>query len=131
MAPEEQAEGLTISTFDGVPGTHEGHYQFRILVQQSARRHNLVSGTLKVNLVGTRGGAEEVIELSKLTEDVPSSDIRLRFKYFQAIDGDLDIPEGFIPLRFEVVAKSSKPKKAQVTKTFPWSVQEKLTHVGQ
>lgn len=131
MSPEDLAEGLSIRSIDVTPGVHEGHYQFRILVQQSARRHDLVDGTLKVVLVGTRGGAEELIELSKITEDVPRADIRLRFKYFQAIDGDLDIPEGFIPLRFEAQAKTKKPKKAQISMTFPWSVQENLTHVGQ
>jgi hypothetical protein len=131
MAPGEIIEGLSVRGIDLIPGVEDGRYQFRILVQQSARKHNLLTGTLRVELQGLQDGEQTDLELSGLSEQVPKPDIRLRFKYFQAIDGELELPEGFVPRKMIAYAKSSKPSKVEVRKEFPWFVQEKLSHVGQ
>ena len=131
MAPGELEEGLSVRGIDLIPGIEAGRYQFRILVQQSARKHDLLTGILRVELQGLRDGEQASLELSGLSEQVPKPDIRLRFKYFQAIDGELVLPEGFVPRKMIAYAKSSKPRKVEVRKEFPWSVQEKLSHVGQ
>ena len=131
MAPGETEEGLSVRGIDLIPGVDAGRYQFRILVQQNARKHDLLTGTLRVELQGVQQGSPAELELSLLSEQVPNPDIRLRFKYFQAIDGELALPEGFVPRKMVAYAKSSKPRKVEIRKEFTWSVQEKLSHVGQ
>ena len=131
MAPQELAQGLSIRSIDLIETSVQGRYQFRLLVQQSVPKHELLQGSLQVELVGDRDGTEVRIELSELSEQVPNPEIRLRFKYFQAIDGVMDLPAGFTPLRFEAVARANKPRKAEFKKSFDWSVEEKLTYVGQ
>jgi len=131
MAPGELAEGLSIRSVDMVPTDDANRYQFRVLVQQSARKHELMTGSLKVSVLGETAGDKQEYELSTLSGQVPNADIRLRFKYFQAIDGELTLPPGFNPQQVHVAAKTTKPSRADVTKDFPWSVQEKLSHVGQ
>ena len=130
MAPNEAEEGLSVRGIDLIEGVESGRYQFRILVQQSARKHELLTGSLRVELQGLRDGEPVSHELSSLSAQLPKPDIRLRFKYFQAIDGELDLPEGFVPRKMIAYAKSAKPRKVEVRKEFPWSVQEKLSHVG-
>jgi hypothetical protein len=126
MAPGEMSEGLSVHSVDlkGSPGS--GPYQFRILVQQSSRKHELLTGTLEVVVKGERAGEPISYNLSDLSEQVPDADIRLRFKYFQAIDGELELPEGFTPVTVSTTARSSKPRRALVQKDFPWSAQEKI-----
>lgn len=131
MAPGELAEGLNLRSIDLIAGEVPGRFQFRVLVQQSARKHELLTGTINVSLVGLSEGKTAEFDLSELSEEVPKADIRLRFKYFQAIDGELELPAGFTPQLVRVSAKSTKPRRSQVSEEFPWSVQEKLSHVGQ
>jgi hypothetical protein len=131
LAPGELAEGLNIRSIDVISPGEPGRYQFRILVQQSARKHQLLTGSLNVWLVGELDGQESRFELSSLSEDVPNADIRLRFKYFQAIDGEMVLPAGFIPQLVRISANSKKPRRSEVSKDIPWSVQEKISHVGQ
>ncbi|MEP5766165.1 MAG: DUF6776 family protein [Halieaceae bacterium] len=131
MAPDEIAEGLSVRSIDIKPNPDSSKYQFRILVQQSARKHALLTGTLKVSVYGQQDGAEKSYNLSDLSEQVPSDDIRLRFKYFQAIDGELELPAGFSPQLVKASARSVKPRRASFEKEFTWSVQEKISHVGQ
>ena len=131
MAPGELAEGLSIRGVDVSPVEENGRYPFRILVQQSARKHELLTGLLRVTLVGSN--EEDIVEhdLAALSEQVPGTDIRLRFKYFQAIDGELALPQGFAPEVVRVSATSTKPRRSEISEEFPWPVQEKLSHVGQ
>ncbi len=129
MAPEEQSEGLSVRSIDLKPALDDGRYQFRILVQQSSRKHNLLTGTLSVMVHGDEGGEEKAYNLSDLSEQVPEPQIRLRFKYFQAIDGELALPDGFTPRTVSAAARSSKPRRVNIQKEFPWSVQEKISDV--
>ncbi len=131
MAPEELSKGLSVHSIDFKPGLESGAYQFRILVQQSSLKHELLTGTLNIVVLGTLDGEEVTYNLSDLSEQVPSQDIRLRFKYFQAIDGELQLPEGFEPLSVSASARSSKPRRVKVEREFPWSVQERISDVGQ
>ena len=130
MAPDEQADGLSVRSIDIAPG-QEGKHPFRILVQQSARKHDLLTGTLQVKVSGTLNGEPVSYNLSDISEQVPQADIRLRFKYFQAIDGLLELPQGFEPEVLSASARSVKPRRSVVEKEFPWSVQEEISHVGQ
>ena len=130
MAPEEEADGLSVRSIDVAPGM-DGKHPFRILVQQRARSHDLLTGTLQVTVAGTLEGESITYNLSDISEQVPNPDIRLRFKYFQAIDGVLELPEGFSPVELVASARSVKPRRSVVTKEFPWSVQEEISHVGQ
>jgi hypothetical protein len=131
MAPGEVAEGLNIRSIDLMTNGESRRYQFRILVQQSSRKHALMTGTLNVRVAGLSAGEVVEFDLSELSRQVPKADIRLRFKYFQAIDGELELPEGFIPQLVRISAISTKPRRSEVIEEFPWSVQEKLSHVGQ
>ena len=131
MAPGELAEGLNIRGIDILPRDDGGAYPFRVLVQQSARKIELMTGTLQVELHGTVAGKPAYYNLADLSEQVPKADIRLRFKYFQAIDGEMALPEDFSPESVRISAKSTKPRRSEVVEEFPWSVQEKLSHVGQ
>jgi hypothetical protein len=131
MAPGEVAEGLSVRSIDLSDNGKSGRYQFRVLVQQNSRKHALMTGTLNVSIAGMRAGEAVEFDLSELSRQVPKADIRLRFKYFQAIDGELELPEGFDPQLMRVTATSTKPRRSEVSEEFPWAVQEKLNHVGQ
>ena len=49
------------------------------------------------------------------------NDTKFRFKYFQELQGEIVLPEGFVPLRITLnidpVDKSQKP----IEQTFSWS----------
>ena len=61
--------------------------------------------------------------LDILSEQVDKQ-LKLRFKYFQYIDGELIIPEGFTPERIDIVAKATSPKPVTVDKQYGWIVQK-------
>lgn len=124
MAPSDNQEGLTFGAVELTDTDTPRRFRFKVVMQQLATNHQLLNGTLTFNVVGRRAGLVDVIPLNELSEDVDSANIKLRFKYFQTIQGQLQLPPDFEPERIELVAKSTGRNAATVEKRFGWLVQE-------
>jgi hypothetical protein len=131
MAPQEIANGLSLRDIELVARDEPGRYAYRIVVQQEARKHELLKGELHVEVFGTLGDEEVSYPLAELSDDLGDGVMQLRFRYFQAIEGELELPAGFEPQGVSVVASSSTPRKAEARKRYPWQLQERFTHVGK
>lgn len=131
MAPGEIAQGLSLRPVELVALDTPNRYAIRIVVQQEARKHSLLKGDLSIDVVGVLGGEQVSYPLADLSEDVEGLEVPLRFRYFQSIEGELELPEGFEPGSVNLVATASSPRKTEVRVQFPWQIQERFTHVGK
>lgn len=124
MSPSDNNSGLTIGSLNVIGTGIPRQYEYKLVVQQLATNHQVLSGHLNFNIVGRRGEETETLSLHQLSDQVDSRDIRLRFRYFQNIEGRLTLPEGFEPERIELAAQSSGGNRETVEKKFGWLVQE-------
>ena len=131
MAPGEIAQGLSLRPPELVALEEPGHFAFRIVAQQEARKHTLLKGDLSAELNGLLMDQEVSYSLAELSDDLDSGTVSLRFRYFQSIEGELKLPEGFEPRSVSLVATASAPRKMEVREQFPWQLQERFTHVGK
>lgn len=131
MAPGEIAQGLSLRPVELVPLEVPGRYAFRIVAQQEARKHNLLKGELSAEVVGLLDGEEVSYPIAQLSDDVDGLDVPLRFRYFQSIEGELELPQGFEPKSVNLAARASSPRKSEVRVQYPWLVQERFSHVGK
>jgi hypothetical protein len=131
MAPGEIAQGLSLRDLELIAGAEPGRYAFRIVAQQEALKHQPLEGELRAEVFGEQDGEPATRSLAALSEDIEAEVVPLRFRYFQAIEGELTLPEGFRPDGIRVVARSSKPRKAEVAESYPWQLKERFTHVGR
>lgn len=122
MSPAQARSGLGVQDFRVQrSGEGERRYHFRLLLTQSRRHDRLARGKLYLNVEGERDGVTERLSLRQMTPDQTSA-IGYRFRYFQEVEGDLVLPEGFRPVRVlvKLVPKAKKP--VPVEWTFDWSV---------
>jgi Tfp pilus assembly protein PilO len=131
MAPEAITQGLSLRKLELVATDEPDRFVFRLVAQQEALKHPLLKGTLSIELFGQWDGDEISYPLAKLSDDFEESTVALRFRYFQAVEGELQIPPGFEPRGFKVVAKASSPHKAELREEYPWEVHERFTYVGK
>jgi len=131
IAPGEIAAGLSLRKLELVAADVPGSYLFRIVVQQEARKYELLQGQLEVTLSGQLEGEPVTYPLGELSEDVEGGSVPLRFRYFQAVEGVITLPQGFVPEQFTVVASTSKPRQLEVREQYPWQLDERFTHVGK
>ena len=131
MAPGEIAQGLSLREIELIARTEPQLYAFRIVAQQEALKHQLLEGELRVEVFGEQYGQTVSYPLSELSADVEGDAVSLSFRYFQAIEGELILPEGFQPDGIDVVARARTPEKAEVAERYPWQLRERFTHVGR
>ena len=129
MAPEEIARGLVLRPVELIAADSGNSYTFRIVAQQEARKHAVLKGSLAVTVYGETDGEEVSFPLSALSDDVEGDTLVLRFRYFQAIEGELVLPADFEPRGILLVARTRSPQKIEVREDYPWAVQKRFIYV--
>lgn len=124
MSPSDRDKGVSIRSLDILATANPRQFSFKMVLQQFASEHRLVTGNVIVNIVGKRGGKDLIYALSDLSEEVKAAKIKYRFKYYQNIAGDIILPSGFEPQGIEVVVKGSGKKPVRIEKKFGWVTQE-------
>lgn len=120
MAPSDSSRGLQIDRLALRSADAEGIYDFMVVLVQRGDNKNFLSGAAEVTIAGRRDDQSESIALKDVSEDIESTDIKLRFRYFQEVKGRLQLPEGFEPLEVKVMAKRDGSGSARVERTFDW-----------
>lgn len=103
--------GISFGIFS-VSALADNKKQFKLVVQKLAEGDDDFSGQLRVLVVGQKDGAEAKISLhelvvSKVGVEPLTENIPLDFKFFQNIDTEIVLPEGFTPARVELAVKSN------------------------
>ncbi|GAB5452634.1 MAG: hypothetical protein Hals2KO_29620 [Halioglobus sp.] len=131
MAPGAQVQGISLRAPELIATDHPRQYRFRVVVQQEARKHELVQGKLALQVIGQRAGLEVSYPLQELSETLTDATTDLKFRYFQTLEGEFTLPEGVEPVAVAATAQTSKPRKTEVSQRFPWQLQKRFTHVGE
>lgn len=130
MAPESSTSGLSLRAPELVALGRPDRVAYRIVIQQRASKHEMVKGSLTAEVYGFAGEQEQRYSLAELAPEASGEPVALLFRYFQTIEGEVTLPEGFEPRGIDVVASASKPQKTEVREQFPWQLQERFTNVG-
>jgi hypothetical protein len=124
MAPESTELGLIIAEFGVKPIEHSSRYHYKVVFRQAGAGDKVLEGNVQINIIGEQGADRVVLALSDLAPEPSPFEPNLNFRYFQNIEGELQLPEGFIPDQVEVLAESKKPVAIKVEKIFSWSAVE-------
>jgi len=118
--------GISFGTFSVKPVDNSDLYHMKLVVQKLAEGDDEFEGLLESTLVGKQGGTEQKLPLVQLVVTPeggqPLADkIPVDFKYFQNIEADLRLPEGFEPERMDVkLVSSSRRNPLVVEQQLEW-----------
>jgi len=118
MLPNVANKGLRIERLD-VSSNVPGRVRYSLLLTQVVDKHDYVQGGVRISLLGQNDGQDETIQVSESGRDKAEA-IKFRFRYFQNIIGELQLPEGFVPREVMVVVQSSGLNAQRLEKTFDW-----------
>ena len=120
MEAGDKVEGLRVADFALVATSTPQVFQFSVLVTQIAENRKYVAGEVELKIVGVMQGQRQ-----ELTFDVTNSifgfPLKLRFKYFQDLVGQIRLPSDFVPERVSVSVQQNGKKTAGAD--FEWSLQ--------
>lgn len=123
VSPSERQAGLAIQSFHLEAAVEEGLYHYELVLTQVLKNDKYVKGRVNLYIDGVQGGEPVRVQFRDIS---PNNSVKrdFRFRYFQRTEGDIRLPEGFVP-RDVVVEMLPKGRKA-VTKSFAWPVAQTL-----
>jgi len=124
MSPKDNESGLSIGSVELANTRMPGAYSFKVVVQQLVTRHEFISGTLSISVHGHEAGLEKSYDITELSPRIDRDALKLRFKYFQVVEGEFTLPSGFEPEGFEVQARVGGRNPQSKTKKYGWLVEE-------
>lgn len=120
VSPVETASGLNITSFR-LAGIGEAHsYRFKLVLSQIKTNEQVVKGYARIVWEGLMDGVQKQLGLKELSGGALDQ-LKLRFKYFQNIEGDIVLPEGFLPSRVVVEVFPEGKDTTPFKKSFGWS----------
>lgn len=120
MAPGGNDKGLRVSKIDLTPGAESSRYRYSIMLTQVVDNSSYITGLAAVNIVGIRNGERLVLPLRDFDPVVTELGVKFRFRYFQELTGELNLPADFAPQQIQVVLQSTGDKAQRVEQTSNW-----------
>lgn len=116
VAPPDGQTGLRVQTFEVLGNGVDNGYRLRLLLVQSPQRSGRAQGQVDLSLRGTLDGEEASLTLQQLASEPQGFD----FLYFQDVDLEVMLPEGFTPEAAEIELRPEKRNARTVVASFPW-----------
>lgn len=124
ISPKDTSKGLKMQDFELSLGIMPRNYHFKVVLTQILNNRNLARGNLLFEVVGVLKGEQKSYTLDKLS-DSKGKGPAFRFKYFQILEGDFMLPEGFEPIKVNLTVKPKTSAHKKLTQAFDWVVREK------
>lgn len=123
MTEEFEDVGLIVGQMDLEHAGSEHRFRYKLVMRQEESNGDYLTGHVNVDVVGNRAGQRVSIPLRDLTDDEDQLEIKLRFRYFQNIEGELELPPEFVPEQIEINAVATAPMAKSINKAFNWVVE--------
>jgi hypothetical protein len=121
VSPAAGEAGLRVQNLQIRSGSAERRYIVDLVLMQSIANSRSVEGAVTLTLSGTQDGQAAEIELADLAVPERTAELRYRFRYFESLEQELELPQGFEPATVEIVVAPSAPKGKPTSQVFQWS----------
>jgi uncharacterized membrane-anchored protein YhcB (DUF1043 family) len=116
ISPADKKSGLRIQTLyiEAAGGTNQ--YRYKLVLIQALKHESTVQGRASFEISGMQVGEDRVVKVPTANE----RPILVNFKYFQDIEGKLELPRNFQPKRVKVtVTTPGGTSMAEATYNWP------------
>jgi len=121
VSPKDGAEGLRIQRFQVLPAGVHNHYRLQLVLVQSMRQDTMISGSIGVEIEGVRDNKPANVVVADADSVRTDGHLPFQFRYFQNLEQDVELPQGFEPHAVNVEIRSAKHDPMR--ESYPWQVQ--------
>ena len=115
MDSSVRTRGLTLHQFEIRSAGKAGVFRYQVTFMQRAQKHTELAGKFSLAVKGVQKGKVVVLPLAGQP---------LKLLYFQVLEGEFRLPEGFIPQGVRIVAELAKGRPQRLETTKDWMVDE-------
>jgi len=121
ISPEDGNVGLRVQELTFIDAGSAGRFLLRMVLVQAISREGAVSGTVKLTIDGLRNGVPEAWALDDLLVDSEAGEIAYDFRYFQALQREIEFPEDFLPSGVEVEIWPKSSRGPDTLHSYTWA----------
>lgn len=119
VSPNAAEEGLRVQSLKFAGGGAPRLYHYHLVLVQVRTREFKVSGRVSIKIYGAQDGKPVILDAASLVpKGSPNAAFNFAFQYFQNLEGDTLLPEGFQPGRVEITILENGNNP--VRQNFPW-----------
>ncbi len=129
MAPERDQKGLTIDSLKVSKTDKQDEFHFRLTLIQAGKQSQFLKGDIVLRLTGLLNGKNTEYDFRELGT-FNSKHFQFQFKYFQNIQGFINLPSGFEVNKLTIAARTKGLRKNQkAEKQMIWQPEESQNYV--
>ena len=98
ISPADNKSGLRVQSFAVVPAGGVNRYRYKLVLIQALKHERAVTGRASFEVAGMQAGEDAQLTFPRATE----RPIAVHLKYFQDIEGVIELPRNFQPRRIKV-----------------------------
>ena len=120
VSTDSKKEGLRVQNFKLEPGLESGQYIYKFSVSQVINSGIVAKGSIDLSILGLQKGQSKRLSLSQVSSEKLDK-IKMRFRFFQNVEGKVNLPKDFEPASIEIEVKPSNKKLQPVKESYNWS----------
>lgn len=119
MSATTGSKGLNVQGLHIEATDQQGLYRFKLVLTNVAKSDKIIEVTMNMSIEGMNEAGSQVLSLDEV---IAGSELKreIKFKNFERIEGSLNFPEGFKPLRVVVDLQQKGTRKSTVQRVFEW-----------
>jgi len=121
VTPADGVNGLRIQELSLSAGAQGGSFRLHLVLVQAAQHDQMISGVVNLSVDGAEGGRPASYALGKLVNDAEPVPMSFSFRYFQNLERELMLPDGFVPERVNVEVTPNGKQSKVIRQSFDWT----------
>jgi len=121
VSPSERALGVNLQSFEVRKKNSQNQFSFKLILTKSGKSTKKVSGNTAVVIRGESEGKVSELKLTDVTLEKSDKGTKFAFRYFQVFEGDIALPDGFVPFEVKIGVNPTTKKVKAFTETISWA----------
>lgn len=121
ISPEDGAAGLRVQSLELRRTDAARGYLLHLVLVQAITHDRRVSGTVSFDIAGSLDGEEVQLSLDDLVVEESGGALAYAFRYFQDLQRQLVLPDGFEPDEVLMRIRPREPSGQATEQSFEWS----------
>jgi septal ring factor EnvC (AmiA/AmiB activator) len=113
--------GLRVQKFKLVPGLEKGQFDYQFSVSQVIGSGTTAKGKILISVEGLQKDQAVTLDLKEMTDGKIRSH-KMRFRFFQNIEGTLMLPDDFVPAKIVIEVDPEGKKQDTVKAIYDWPI---------
>jgi hypothetical protein len=121
VSPKDATLGVNLQSFEIRKKNNQNQYSYKMILTKSGKNSKKISGGAVIVIRGESDGGVSELKMSDLALENSKKVAKFAFRYFQVFEGDIALPEGFMPFEVEIGIKPTTKKVKSFSETISWT----------